>query len=44
MSSDKKHENVFKFGVYQGNDTILERIFLADYFRYLRWKVFSANE
>lgn len=32
MSSDKKHENVFKFGIYQGGDTILEHIFSADYF------------
>lgn len=32
MSSEKKHENVFKFGIYQNGDTVLERIFSADYF------------
>ena len=30
--SDKSHENTFKFGLYQGNSTVVERIFSADVF------------
>lgn len=30
--SDKSHENTFKFGVYQGNSPMVERVFSADVF------------
>lgn len=32
MSSEKSHENTFKFGVYQGKSVVIERQFTADYF------------
>jgi len=30
--SEKSHENTFKFGVYQGNSTVVEQVFSADVF------------